>query len=275
MSANVVPAPTDWLESLWAKTVVTPEVRSFFDGLFDRFLSLEHTGSIAALITGDPGTGKTHFLKTLAQKCGLPVVFATQDFFLMRYRQRFHMRPLQERPTFVADWFEELRNCRAGLAIVEEIEWTTRHPDTHEPIPPLADEFIAQWDAHRSRGDQRILLLATSLVPSAIDPRMMQRFEHRIDFGSTDAQMRCRLLQAFLLESGLSTEVPDFVEQELVQAHGPWLSPLTHRSIQSLVYRAARYGQTAPRRIDETAWREALDEKYEDERRRHHPSPQA
>ena len=258
---------TKWLERVWTKAVVAADVRSFFEGLFAEFLDPGHSGSSAVLITGAPGTGKSHFLAALANECGLPLVHAPQPFFMMRRH---------EGAGCVREWFEGLRGHPLGLAIVEEIEWTTRRSVDDDGMPELADAFIDEWDSQWHRTDGRVLLLATSLVPTDIDPRMKQRLERSIDFPAADEPMRRRLLHALLLQIGASTDVPSFVEQELVRPNDRWRQPLTHNDIRSIVLVAQRrqYNRDAPStsdgawRIDEAAWREALDEKYESDRRR-------
>ncbi|KAI5063446.1 hypothetical protein GOP47_0022306 [Adiantum capillus-veneris] len=154
------------------------------------------------LLFGPPGTGKTMLAKAVAREAGASFINVSMS-------------------TITSKWFgEDEKNVRALFTLASKVAPTILFIDEvdsmlgqrsrtgeHETMRKIKNEFMAHWDGLRSKGGERILVLAATNRPFDLDDAIIRRFERRIMVDLPNKENREKILNAILSKEAVSDDL--------------------------------------------------------------------
>ncbi|CAI8604397.1 unnamed protein product [Vicia faba] len=156
------------------------------------------------LLFGPPGTGKTMLAKAIANEAGASFINVSSS-------------------TITAKWFgQSEKNVRALFSLAAKVAPTIifidevdsllgkRTMNENSVLRRIKNEFMTHWDGLLSKPDEKIIVLAATNMPFALDEAVIRRFQRRIMVGLPSAENREVILKTLVAKDKL--EDIDFKE---------------------------------------------------------------
>ncbi|KAL5069782.1 hypothetical protein RYX36_020670 [Vicia faba] len=156
------------------------------------------------LLFGPPGTGKTMLAKAIANEAGASFINISSS-------------------TITGMWFgQSEKNVRALFSLAAKVAPTIifvdevdsllgrRTMNEQDVVRSIKNEFMTHWDGLLSKPDEKIIVLAATNMPFALDEAVIRRFQRRIMVGLPSAENREVILKTLLAKDKL--EDIDFKE---------------------------------------------------------------
>jgi transitional endoplasmic reticulum ATPase len=171
----------------WDSIVLPDDVRSRLKRCLDHFHDGVAAAPRAVLLAGPPGCGKTHIARAIAEESPARLFYATSADLISPY--------VAESALKVENLFQKARDAAPAIVYIDELESVARRRDgsrnnfaADEVVPQLLTEMDAL-----GRDDARVMLLAATSSPDALDAAVLMRFL-RIDVPQPDESCRRTIL---------------------------------------------------------------------------------
>jgi len=191
----------------WERLVLEPETAAKLEDLVRRFRhratvreawGMDHGGTaLVALLSGDPGTGKTLAAEAIALRLGLPLLAADLSRIVSKY--------IGETEKNLAELFAAAEGFAAVLFFDEAdalFGKRTAVEDAHDRYANIEVNYLLQ----RLERFEGIALLATNLA-QGMDEAFLRRFDLTVPIPRPGPEQRCALWRAHLPAALLTPEV--------------------------------------------------------------------
>eukprot|EP01105_Mastigella_eilhardi_P018973 TRINITY_DN443_c0_g1_i2.p1 TRINITY_DN443_c0_g1~~TRINITY_DN443_c0_g1_i2.p1 ORF type:complete len:1454 (-),score=393.61 TRINITY_DN443_c0_g1_i2:167-4528(-) len=154
------------------------------------------------LLFGPPGTGKTMLAKAVATESGANFLNVTMSSIASKW--------FGEGEKYVRAVFTLASKIAPAVIFVDEVDSVLGRRDAHgaehEAMRKIKNEFMSSWDGLRTRGTERVLVLAATNRPFDLDDAVLRRLNRRllVDLPSTENRLKILhvILQGEDLEPG-------------------------------------------------------------------------
>lgn len=143
------------------------------------------------LLYGPPGTGKTQIARTLANEATVNFLAPTTSGVKGMY--------LGHGANNVSQFFAKARAASPTILFIDEIDAlaTTRNGDQDKLQAEVLTQFLQEMDG-LSRQDGEVFVVAATNRLDALDPAILQRFNHRLQIGLPGLAEREGILRTLL-----------------------------------------------------------------------------
>eukprot|EP00698_Gefionella_okellyi_P003867 TRINITY_DN13586_c0_g1_i1.p1 TRINITY_DN13586_c0_g1~~TRINITY_DN13586_c0_g1_i1.p1 ORF type:complete len:443 (-),score=83.64 TRINITY_DN13586_c0_g1_i1:68-1396(-) len=157
------------------------------------------------LLYGPPGTGKSHLAKAVATEVDSTFFSVSSSDLVSKW--------LGESERLVRNLFEMARDAKPAIIFIDEVDSLcgSRSDQESESARRIKTEFLVQMQGVGSAAEQaKVLVLAATNLPWALDSAIRRRFERRIYIPLPDPIARERMLQIHLGDTAHSLQAADF-----------------------------------------------------------------
>lgn len=146
------------------------------------------------LLFGPPGTGKTLLAKAVATESGFTFFSITASSVTSKY--------VGEGEKLMKTLFDLARKRQPSVIFFDEIDalMSARKESEHEASRRLKTEFMVQVDGAGTNSEDRILVMAATNTPWALDEAVLRRMSKRVYVPLPDPAARKALLTRLLKE---------------------------------------------------------------------------
>lgn len=169
------------------EAVILPNIRpDLFTGL--------RSPCKGVLLFGPPGTGKTLLAKAVATESGFTFFSITASSVTSKY--------VGEGEKLMKTLFDLARKKQPSVIFFDEIDalMSARKESEHEASRRLKTEFMVQVDGTGTNNEDRILVMAATNTPWALDEAVLRRMPKRVYVPLPDSAARRSLLSHLLKE---------------------------------------------------------------------------
>lgn len=190
-------------DASWSSLILPQDLFASVKGIAHRWSNAEALSDVGfsiprtLLLTGPPGSGKTHIARTLANELGLVFVGVGPGEIFGRYRGH---TALNIRALFARAAVNE-----PTIIFLDDIDaFGRRRGDDASAVEALT-QLLHEMDGLVSP-KRRVFLLAATNRRDTLDPALLSRFEQELDIPLPDAECRRRLIKNLLVKLPLDFE---------------------------------------------------------------------
>ncbi|XP_058752102.1 vacuolar protein sorting-associated protein 4-like [Vicia villosa] len=154
------------------------------------------------LLFGPPGTGKTMLAKAIATEAGANFINISMSKIMSKW--------FGEAEKFVKAVFSLASKAAPSVIFIDEVDsmlGRRENPGEHEAMRRMKNEFMVNWDGLRTKGSERVLVLAATNRPFDLDEAVIRRLPRRLMINLPDAPNRAKILKVILAKEELSPDV--------------------------------------------------------------------
>ena len=172
-------------DALYSK-VIAPLERP---GLFSSSLLRQAKG---VLLYGPPGTGKTMLAKALAAEAGAAFINIRASTLQSKW--------FGDTNKLVTAVFSLAHKLQPSIIFIDEVDALlgARRDAEHEAVTAMKTEFMQLWDGFLTDAGARVMVLAATNRPYALDDAVLRRFSVQYEVPRPDAEQREKILALIL-----------------------------------------------------------------------------
>ena len=144
------------------------------------------------LLYGPPGTGKTMLAKALAAEAGAA--------FLNIRASTLQSKWFGDTNKLVAAVFSLAHKLQPSIIFIDEVDALlgSRRDQEHEAVTAMKTEFMQLWDGFLTDAGARVMVLAATNRPYALDDAVLRRFSVQYEVPRPDGEQREKILALIL-----------------------------------------------------------------------------
>nr|XP_017239784.1 PREDICTED: ATPase family AAA domain-containing protein 1-B-like [Daucus carota subsp. sativus] len=144
------------------------------------------------LIHGPPGTGKTMLAKAIAKESGAAFINVRLANIMSKW--------YGDAEKLVAAIFSLAHKLQPAIIFIDEADSFLRKRSSHdhEVSEKMKTEFMALWDGFTTDQNARVMVLAATNRPSALDEAILRRLPQTFEVGLPDHRGRVGILKVIL-----------------------------------------------------------------------------
>lgn len=222
---------TENLEDLILPTNTKAQLRGIIEDIqcAPRLRNLGFEGATRAILTGPPGTGKTHAAKAIARECHQPLSMVHLDSLVSSY-----IGQTAERLSQVFEAAQEMN----AILFLDEVDALARERDDPGETGEIKRVVIALLQLLDRHADSVTVLAATN-HSKVLDSAIWRRFPEHIEFPMPGPEERGRIFERLL--RAMEQDVSPRTVQRLVDASeglsGAMLRQVLRRGMRAALYR--------------------------------------
>jgi len=207
-------------EALYTKVIAPLERPS----LFSSSLLRQAKG---VLLYGPPGTGKTMLAKALAAEAGASFINIRASTLQSKW--------FGDTNKLVAALWSLAAKLEPCIIFIDEVDALlgARRDQEHEAVTAMKTEFMQLWDGFLTKGSSRVMVLAATNRPWALDDAVLRRFSVQYEVPRPDAGQREKILALVLrrhVREGGGGGVEPGLAAEAGAGGGPALAAIAKRA---------------------------------------------